>query len=248
MGPSDAALTHDAAHRNGPQRTRIVLVENHVILRQGLKALLEMDPDVCVIGEVGTAAEALAVIDSLAPTVVIIDIALPGESGIDLIATLRERACAAPILVLTALHSKDLLRSAMRVGASGFLLKDSPHAKLLEALRAVSAGQRFFCETLSEEPLNSLAHGPKREDEDASVRMITRREREIIVCVALGQTSKSAARELGLSVKTVEKHRSNMMRKLDLHNSAAVTMFALRHGFVTSEKLAGVERRSARRS
>ena len=128
----------------------------------------------------------------------------------------------------------------MRVGASGFLLKDSPHAKLLEALRAVSAGQRFFCETLSEAPLNSPVHGPKREDEDASIRLITRREREIIVCIALGQTNKSAARELGLSVKTVEKHRSNMMRKLDLHNSAAVTMFALRHGFITSGKVARV--------
>jgi DNA-binding NarL/FixJ family response regulator len=239
MGPSDEALTHDAAHRNGRRRTRILLVENHVILRQGLKALLEMDPDVCVIGEVGTAAEALTVIDSLAPSVVIIDIALPGESGIDLIATLRARGCAAPILVLTALQSKHLLRAAMRVGASGFLLKYSSHAKLLEALRAVSTGQQFFCETLSEEPVNNLL---------PSVGLLTRREREVIVCIALGRTNKSAARELGLSVKTVEKHRSNLMRKLDLHNSAAVTMFALRHGFVTSEELAHVERRSARPS
>jgi DNA-binding NarL/FixJ family response regulator len=248
MGPSDEALTHDAAHRNGRRRTRILLVENHVILRQGLKALLEMDPDVCVIGEVGTAAEALTVIDSLAPSVAIIDIALPGESGIDLIAKLRARGYTAPILVLTALQSKHLLRAAMRVGASGFLLKYSSHAKLLEALRAVSAGQQFFCETLSEEPVNNLVHGLKREDEGASVGLLTRREREVIVCIALGRTNKSAARELGLSVKTVEKHRSNLMRKLDLHNSATVTMFALRHGFVTSEELAYVERRSARPS
>jgi DNA-binding NarL/FixJ family response regulator len=246
MGGFDEALTHGAAHRNGPRRTRIMLVENHVILRQGLKALLEMDPEVCVIGEVGTAAEALAVIDSAAPTIVIVDIALPGQSGIDLIAALRERGCEAPILVLTALQSKDLLGAAMRAGASGFMLKYSPHAKLVEALRAVSAGQKFFCEMLAEDPLNRLAYG--REGQDAPVRPITRREREIIVCIALGQSNKTAARELGLSVKTVEKHRSNLMRKLDLHNSAAVTMFALRNGFVTSEKLARVEQRSARRS
>jgi DNA-binding NarL/FixJ family response regulator len=248
MGGFGEALTHDAAHRSGPRRTRIMLVENHVILRQGLKALLEMDPDVCVIGEVGTAAEALAVIDSAAPTIVIVDIALPGQSGIDLIAALRERGCEAPVLVLTALQSKGLLGAAMRAGASGFMLKYSPHAKLVEALRAISAGQKFFGGALSEEPLNSLAHGLKREHEDAPVRPITRREREIIVCIALGQSNKSAARELGLSVKTVEKHRSNLMRKLDLHNSAAVTMFALQHGFVTSEKLTRFERRSARRS
>lgn len=248
MGSYDETLTHDAAHRSGPRRTRIMLVENHIILRQGLKALLELDPDVFVIGEVGTAAEALAAIDSLAPTVVIMDIALPGESGIDLIAALRERGCTAAILVLTALQSKDLPRAAMRVGANGFMLKYSPHAKLVEALRAVSDGQMFFCETLSEEPLNRPAHGLEREGEHGPIRLITPREREIIVCIALGQTNKSAARELGLSVKTVEKHRSNLMRKLDLHNSAAVTMFALRHGFVTSEKLAQVERRSARRS
>jgi DNA-binding NarL/FixJ family response regulator len=225
-----------------------MLVENHVILRQGLKALLEMDPDVCVIGEVGTAAEALAVVDSAAPTIVIVDIALPGQSGLDLIAALRERGCKAPILVLTALQSKDLLGAAMRAGASGFMLKYSPHAKLVEALRAVSAGQKFFCETPAEESLNGLAHGLGPAEQDAAVRPITRREREIIVCIALGQSNKTAARELGLSVKTVEKHRSNLMRKLDLHNSAAVTMFALRNGFVTSEKLARVEQRSARRS
>lgn len=218
------------------RRMRIVLVEDHVILREGLKALLEMDPDVQVVGEADNVSDGLAAIESLEPSVVITDIGLPDRSGIDLIEVLRARKCPSPILVLTVLHSPEKLRAAMHAGASGFVLKDSPLAELLEGLHAVSSGKKFLCETLFTEIFGGLANDVCRDHYRAKVRLITRREREVLTRIALGQSNKDVARELALSVKTVEKHRSNLMRKLNLHNSAAVTMFALRHSLVKGEE------------
>ena len=221
-----------------PCRMRIMLVEDHLILRQGLQALLETEPGFRVVGEAGTASDALAVIETLEPSVVIIDLGLPDLSGIDLIAALRERKIAAPILVLTVLQSEDRLRNAMRAGANGFVLKDSPYAELVEGLYAVCAGKKYFCEMLSREILSGLAggvDGASSAEGRTPVHLITRREREVLTRIALGQSNKRAARDLGLCVKTVEKHRSNLMRKLNLHNTAAVTMFALRHGLVKRE-------------
>jgi DNA-binding NarL/FixJ family response regulator len=218
------------------RRMRIVLVEDHVILREGLKALLEMDPDVRVVGEAANVSDGLAAIESLEPSVVITDIGLPDRSGIDLIEALRARKCSSPILVLTVLHSEEKLRAAMHAGASGFVLKDSPLAELIEGLHAVSSGKKFLCETLSKQIFGGMANNVIRDQDRTKVRLITRREREVLTRIALGKSNKGVARELGLSVKTVEKHRSNLMRKLNLHNSAAVTMFALRHGLVKGEE------------
>lgn len=217
---------------------RIMLVEDHLILREGLKALLETEPGFRVVGEAGTVSDALTSIEALDPTVVIIDIGLPDHSGIDLVASLRERKNTTPILVLTVLQCKEHLRNAMHAGANGFVLKDSPYTELLEGLHAVCSGKKYFCETLSREVLSGLASGVSSasNDEDRTpVHLITRREREVLTLIALGQSNKRAARDLGLCVKTVEKHRSNLMRKLNLHNTAAVTMFALRHGLVKRE-------------
>jgi DNA-binding NarL/FixJ family response regulator len=218
-----------------PRRIRIMLVEDHLILRQGLRALLETEPDFTVVGEAGSAAEALASIEALEPSVVIVDLGLPDQSGIEVIAALRERRFAAPILVLTVLPGRDRLRAAMQAGANGFVLKDSPYVELLEGLRAVCAGKKYFCETLSREILSTLVSGVNGDEDRTPVHLITRREREVLTRIALGQSNKRAARDLGLCVKTVEKHRSNLMRKLNLHNTAAVTMFALRHGLVKRE-------------
>jgi DNA-binding NarL/FixJ family response regulator len=218
------------------RRMRIVLVEDHVILREGLKALLEMEPGMQVVGEADNVSDGLAAIESLEPSVVITDIGLPDRSGIDLIAALRARKCSSPILVLTVLHSEEKLRAAMHAGASGFVLKDSPLAELIEGLHAVSSGQKFLCESLSKGIFGGTTNDASRDHDRTKVRLITRREREVLTRIALGQTNKGVARELDLSVKTVEKHRSNLMRKLNLHNSAAVTMFALRHGLVKGEE------------
>ncbi|MDB6082238.1 MAG: two-component system response regulator [Gammaproteobacteria bacterium] len=223
------------AHPKFSSLLRVLLVEDHVILRQGLRALLEAHANVEVVGEAGTVAEALAAVELLDPSVVITDIGLPGQSGIELIAQLRKGRRALPILVLTAYHGEQSLHAAMLAGASGFVLKDASHAELLAGLHAVLAGNVFFCEALSKGALLSVVNAKSRRGDLSPLNLVTRREREVLRRIALGQSNKNAALELGVALKTVEKHRSNLMRKLDLHNSAAVTMFALRHGLVRSE-------------
>jgi len=235
MNEVDDHLIYAEAQRRAPRHMNVMLVEDHLLLRQGLKALLETDPGIRVVGEAGTVPDALAGIEQLRPSVVITDIALADQSGIDLIADLRKLKSTVPVLVLTVLHSIQRLRDAMQAGADGFVLKDSPHAELVEGLHAVCAGKRYFCEALSKGILSGLAGGKGGDGERAPVHLITRREREVLTRIALGQSNKRAARDLGLSVKTIEKHRSNLMRKLNLHNTAAVTMFALRHGLVKRE-------------
>ena len=214
---------------------RVILFEHHALLREALRALLESASNVNVVGHVGDATDALAAIETLAPSVVITDIDLPDESGINLIAAIRQRGYDVPIIVLTALSTEENLRAAMLAGANGFVLKDSSLIELVEGLNAVIAGRRFFCKTLSTGILRRLQLVVKAPEEQTPLQLMTRREREVLTRVALGQSNKFAARSLGLSVKTVEKHRSNLMRKLDLHNSAELTMFALRHGLVRAE-------------
>jgi DNA-binding NarL/FixJ family response regulator len=231
MNQFESGFTQAAARADAPRALRVMLVDDHTILRQGLKALLETDSRVQVVGEAGTVAEALTAINTLNPSVVITDIGLPGPTGIDLISALHEHRCEIPILVLTALRSEECLHAALRAGARGFILKDSSHAELIEGLFAVAAGQKFLSAALSRGILHNLTDDIKGDDA-APVSLITRREREVLTRIAMGQSNRDAARDLGVSVKTVEKHRSNLMRKLNLHNSAAVTMFALRHGLV----------------
>jgi DNA-binding NarL/FixJ family response regulator len=231
----DGDFTDAAAGLGLSHRLRVMLVEDHAILRQGLKALLETDSRLQIVGEAGTAAEALTAINLLNPALVITDIGLPGQSGIELIAALHERRPEIPILVLTAQHSEICLHAALRAGARGFILKDASRAELVEGLLAVAAGQKFLCAALSGGILRDLACDMKEEEDTAPMLLITRREREVLTRIAMGQSNKESARDLCLSVKTVAKHRSNLMRKLKLHNSAAVTMFALRHGLVDGE-------------
>jgi len=214
---------------------RIVLVDDHETLREGLKSLLETDRGLSVVGEAGTAAEAMTTIKALKPSVVITDLKLPDQSGVDLILGLRARNNTMPILVLTVNKSAESLRDAMRAGANGYVLKDSAHSELVEGLQAICAGKKFLCESLSRDIISGYSDDPISDTDRAPVQLITAREREVLTRIALGQSNKVTARELGLSVKTVEKHRSNLMRKLNLHNTAAVTMFAMRHGLVKRE-------------
>lgn len=224
-----------AARAGALGRLRVLLVEDHATLRQGLKALLEANSRVQVVGEAGTADEALSAITALNPSLVITDISLPGQSGIDLIATLHAHRPEVPILVLTVQQSEERLRAALQAGARGFILKDSSHLELIEGLQAVSTGHIFLCATLSRGILRELAQDMNFDDAADRMNLITRREREVLARIARGQSNKDAARELCLSVKTIEKHRSNLMRKLKLHNSASVTMFALRKGLVDGD-------------
>jgi two-component system response regulator NreC len=214
---------------------RVLLVEDHAILREGLRALLEIEPDLQVIGDCADAGAALEACERLQPNLVMTDLALSGCSGIDFIAELRRRRSSAQVLVLTAHNTEEYIRAALDAGARGYVLKDSGRADLLQAIRTVVAGGQYLCAAVAAKVVSGFVSGREPRRAVSPETLVTGRERQVLTRVALGQSNKFIARDLGLSVKTVEKHRANLMRKLTLHNAAAVTLFALRHGFIDAQ-------------
>jgi DNA-binding NarL/FixJ family response regulator len=175
---------------------------------------------------------ALTAVERLQPQLVITDLALNGRSGIALISALRGMNTSARVLVLTAHNSEEYIRAALNAGAHGYVLKDSGRADLLQAIRVVVRGGQFLCPSVSARVVSGFVNGPDSRSAPSPEQMVTLREKQVLTRIALGHSNKLIARDLGLSVKTVEKHRSNLMRKLTLHNAAAITLFALRHGFI----------------
>jgi two-component system, NarL family, response regulator NreC len=213
-------------------KTRIVLVEGHAILRDGLRALLELEPDLAVVGSVGEAAGALRVVHETRPDLVISDVSLPDRSGIALLSEMLTTFPGLRLLVLTAHGSEEHIRAALNAGAHGYVVKDSGRADLLRAIRTIMSGRQYLCAAVAAKVVSGFVSHFESRRTAAVDDLMTGRERQVLTCIALGQSNKEIARDLGLSVKTVEKHRANLMRKLTLHNAAAVTLFALRHGFI----------------
>jgi two-component system response regulator NreC len=218
-------------------RSRLVLVEDHAILREGLRALLELEPDLQIAGEASNGIDAVPLVEAQKPALLITDIALPRRSGIELIGCLRQLRLDLKILVLTAHASEEYIRAALNAGADGYVLKDASRADLLQAIRAVLGGQTYLCSSVTAKVVCGYLRTKGGDPEVVTVDQVTDREREVLTRVALGQSNKLIARALGVSIKTVEKHRANLMRKLTLHNTAAVTRFAIRHGMVTATDL-----------
>jgi len=211
---------------------RILLVDDHAIMRDALKALLKTESGIEIVGEAATCAEALDAVDKLRPTVAVIDIGLPDRSGIALAAELKARGSPTRVLVLTANASQEYVRTALRAGVLGYVLKRASFADLLKGLRAVSMGQMFLSVS---EPFKTqilLQAATEAAAEAGGHSCVTRRERQVLMGVALGFANKDIARSLLISAKTVEKHRGNLMRKLDLHGAAALTEFAIREGLM----------------
>src|ERR1700716_2436595 len=207
----------------------VVLVEDHAILREGWRALIDLEPDLKVVGEASTGAEGVRAVRGLKPTLVITDLAMPGGSGLETIEELRAACPNLRVLVLTAYCTDEYIELALSAGADGYVLKDAGRAELLQAIRAGMAGQKDFSKTVSARPLSGYL---RRNAPADPCPAITEREREVLIRIALGESNKRVAVALHLSVKTVEKHRANLMRKLELHNTAAVTLFAVRNGLL----------------
>ncbi|MBV8803484.1 MAG: response regulator transcription factor [Sinobacteraceae bacterium] len=218
-------------------KNRLVVVEDHAILREGLRALLELEPDLKIVGEATNGIEALPIVQMAGPDMVITDVALPGRSGIELIAALRQMQPQLKTLVLTAHNSEEYIRAALNAGAHGYVLKDASRIELLQAVRTVLGGQTYLSASVTAQVVSGYLRPKTEKLSLASAELVTEREREVLTRVALGRSNKLIARELDLSVKTVEKHRANLMRKLTLHNTAAVTRFAIRNGMVNAADL-----------
>jgi DNA-binding NarL/FixJ family response regulator len=218
-------------------KSRVVLVEDHAILREGLRALLELEHDLQIVGEAPNGIDAVPAVEALAPDLVITDIALPDRSGIELIGHLRQLRSETKILVLTAHNSEEYIRAALNAGAHGYVLKDASRAELLQAIRTVLGGRTYLCASVTAKVVTGYLRPTAESPSPSEVELVTERERQVLTRVALGRSNKLIARELQVSVKTVEKHRANLMRKLTLHNTAAVTRFAIRHGMLDTAEL-----------
>ena len=236
MQSSDAESSEQTLPARRPETrrmanpARIVLIEDHAILRDGLRALLELEPDLQVVGEAGTAAEGARVTRACNPTLIITDLAMPGGLGLRAIDELRAACPGVHVLVLTAYCTDEYIHAALNAGADGYVLKDASRAELMHAVHVVLAGQKYFSEPVSARLVSSYLR--RNEPIIAGSPRITERERQVLTRVALGETNKRVALALRLSIKTIEKHRANLMRKLDLHNTAAVTLFAVRNGML----------------
>jgi DNA-binding NarL/FixJ family response regulator len=210
--------------------TRIVLVASHAILREGIRLLIETEADLQVVGDATTANDGARVIWETGATLVITDLALPGESGPSAIETLRAASPGLRVLILTEHCTDQYLHAALSASVDGYMLKGESRAELVHAIRTVMAGQRYFSPPVSARLLSGfLGRKTSRADRPPE---ITAREREVLTRIALGASNKGAALAMHLSVKTVEKHRANLMRKLQVHNAAGMTLFAERNGLL----------------
>jgi DNA-binding NarL/FixJ family response regulator len=217
------------------RRLSLLLVDDHAILREGLRALLELGNDLTVVGEASTFEQGMELAERLQPDIVLSDIGLPGRSGLLLVRELRKACPQTRVILLTAHGTEEYIRAGLDAQADGYVLKDSGHAELLTAIRTVATGQQYLCKAVASLVLATYLHGGERQSMKDPLRGITGRERQVLTRIACGHSNKNVARDLNLSVKTIEKHRANLMRKLSLHNAADITRFALNNHLVAAE-------------
>jgi DNA-binding NarL/FixJ family response regulator len=217
---------------------RVLLVDDREIVRQGLESALATEPYIEVVGGAGSVPEALALAKQSSPTIIVAEMHVGECSAVDLIEGLRAAGSAARVVVLSGEANESQMRRAMSGGARGYLLKEDGYSELLEALRVVHAGRRYFSDSVESTILDQYADRVAARFAVAAAP-ITAREREVLARIGQGQSNKAIAKALRLSVKTIEKHRSNLMRKLGLHNTAAVTVYAMRQGLVNQQQIAG---------
>ena len=215
-----------------PKR-KIVIAEDHKIRREGLKSLLRTIDDLEIVGEAADGLEAIRCVENYHPELLLLDLSMPKMNGISVIRDIKSRFPETKILVLTIHESEDYILESFHSGLDGYCLKDANYSELLIAIRSVLEGKTYLSPSISEKVLAGFLDDRKTLKSRSSWDMITQREREVLKLVGEGYKNKEIADYLCISVKTVEKHRSNIMRKLDVHTSSALTAIAIEKGLVT---------------
>ena len=212
---------------------RVLVVDDHAVVREGIRSVLERQPGFEVVGEAGDGASALKLAAATAPDVVVLDVSMPGGSGLRTAADLRTQVPEARVLILSMHDNAEYVLEAVRAGASGYLLKDSAATDLRQAVTAVHGGMNYFSSAV-EAQLTAAKRGEiDRESQSGKLGMLSGREREVLARIARGLTNKEIGTELGISHRTVETHREGLMRKLRIHTVAGLTKFALEMGLVS---------------
>ena len=211
--------------------TSIVIVDDHAIIRDGLTALLDGESDLDVIGIAGDGKAAVETVGRLQPDVVVMDLSMPRTDGAQAIAIIKRKMPKSGIVVLT-FHKEDVhIHAALEAGADAYVLKDDGRAELLSAVRNVAAGRSYLSPGICDRVVSGFLRGST--SDSVSWESLTGREREVLKLIAEGYKTREIAEYLSLSVKTIEKHRANLMRKLDLHSVSEVTAYAIGNGLLT---------------
>lgn len=210
--------------------TTLLLADDHAVLRSGLKLLLESQPDLKVAGEASSGLEALDLAAKLQPDLILLDLSMPGLGGLDALPALKKAAPDAKVLILTMHDDPQYLRSALKNGAMGYVLKKAADAELISAIRAVLRGEMYVHPSMTRALLEEML--PKTEAARDAWESLSEREQEVLRLVALGHTSAEIAAQLNLSDKTVETYRARGMEKLGLKSRAALVRFALKKGLL----------------
>lgn len=216
-------------------KKRILIVEDHNLLRQGLRSLVSTLPDFEVVGEARDGKEAIRQTLSLLPDLVLMDLSMPGMNGMEATAHIKRRLPQVRVVALTAYKTDEYVREALRAGADGYVLKDASYEELVLALRQVVNGKRFLSADVSGHLVEALLHRGEPNQQAIAASpwdKLTARERSILKLIAEGRTNRGAAEYLNVSPKTIEKHRASVMRKLGLRNVSELTLAALECGLI----------------
>lgn len=211
---------------------RILLVDDHAVMRDGLRALLEAEPDLRVVGNAGDGREGVKQALALRPEVAILDVAMPGLNGVEAARQIVEACPETRVIMLSMYSAAEYVFRALQAGARGYLLKDSAGQSVVEAVRAVHAGRRYLCPSISETVIDDYVRQHTPQD---PLGLLTQREREILQLLVEGKSSAEMGALLSLSSKTVETYRSRIMEKLGIDNLPGLVKFALQHGLTTLE-------------
>ncbi len=212
---------------------RVLLADDHGLVRKGLRFVLESEPGMEVVGEAGDGREAVRMVEELHPSVVIMDIAMPHLNGIDATAQIAKKNPETGVIMLSVHSDESYLLRALNAGAKGYLLKDSAELDVVRAVQAVSNGRPFFSPAIAKTLLEDYMRYLQQRDMQDSYDLLTDREREVLQLLAEGKSNKDVANLLNLSLYTVETHRTHIMQKLNLHNTAEIVLYAVRKKIIS---------------
>ncbi|MGA2431731.1 MAG: response regulator transcription factor [Candidatus Acidiferrum sp.] len=215
------------------KKIRILLADDHTLIRRGLRLLIEQQPDLVVVGEAEDGRQAVSLAASLKPDVAVLDIGMPNLNGIEAAKQITEGESGAAVVILSMYSDETYILRALKSGARGYLLKDSAESDLVHAIRSVAEKKSFFSPTVSRVLLEDYMRKLQRTGGESSYDLLTPREREVLQLIAEGKSNKEVADMLNLSVYTVETHRGNLMKKLNLKGVPELILYAVRKGIIS---------------
>lgn len=215
------------------RKIRIVLAEDHIMVREGIKALIGIEPDFEIVGEASDGLEAIHLVDKHKPDLIVMDLTMPRLNGIEAIGDIKSRSPETKVIILTVHKVDEYVYAALQAGADGYLLKKSSQEELINAINHVISGEPYLDPGISSSVIAGYLSGKSNGADTTGWSILTKREREVLKLIAEGYRNTEIAQHLCISVHTVQTHRDNLMKKLDLHNTAALTAFAVDRGLVS---------------